>query len=164
VTALGGVIVCNLIGIALGRAARTQPALRTLSLGAYEIVRSPRVATEHALIRVLDMTVLTIRFLVAAAIIDFSVGIEQAALVASTFFILSIITPAGSLGPREMGVAALGFVQGEGAAQQLALAALVVSLSEILSAAALGALGAARIKPLQLLHAHPPPEAAKPES
>lgn len=163
ITACGGVVICNCIGIVLGRAAQNQPILRTLSLGAHVIVRHPQVAIQHGALRLLDMGVLTGRFLVAASIIGMTLDPDQAVLIATTYFLLSVLTPAGTLGPREMGVAALGFVQGDGIAQQLALAALVVSLAEILSAASLSAIGAVRIKPYRILFGRPAPDGTTPK-
>lgn len=150
-TVLAGVALGGGAAVVLGRLAERVHALRVLSLGAHAIVRHPSAVIQHAIVRLADMAVLSVRFLVAASMIGLTLDVEQAMLIATTYFTLSILTPAGTLGPREMGVAALGFAQEQPIADQLALVALVVSAGEILSAAALGAIGAAKIRPDRLL-------------
>jgi hypothetical protein len=134
--AVGGLLLCNGVGVALGRIAKSRPWLARLSLGSHQIVRDPVAVGGHLLLRLLDIAILAGRFTAAAAIAGHALPPDQAILIATTYFLLSVLAPAGTLGFREAGVAALGLARGldEGA---LALIALIVSVAEIASAAAL---------------------------
>lgn len=134
--AVGGLLACNGAGILLGRLSGRRTWLARLSLGSYEIVRDPATVTGHLLLRLLDIAILAGRFTAAAAIAGHALPPDQAILIATTYFLLSVLAPAGTLGFREAGVAALGLARGldEGA---LALIALIVSVAEIASAAAM---------------------------
>lgn len=134
--AVGGLLVCNGAGIVLGRLSGRRTWLARLSLGSYEIVRDAPTVVGHLLLRLLDIAILAGRFTAAAAIAGHSLPPDQAILIATTYFLLSVLAPAGTLGFREAGVAALGLARGldEGA---LALTALIVSVAELASAAAM---------------------------
>lgn len=136
ITALGGVLLCNIAGVAIGRASARIPWLARLSFGSHQIVRDSKTVTMHLVLRLTDIAILAGRFTAAAAIVGVILPADQAILVATTYFLLSVLAPAGTLGFREAGVAAIGLAQGldEGA---LALVALTVSMAEICSAGAL---------------------------
>lgn len=145
-TAVGGIGLANLIGVWCGRSADRWPVLARLSLGADRIVRHPSAVVAHVALRSADIIALTGRFLVASWIIGLALPVDQAVLIATTYFLLSVSTPTGTLGFREAGVAALGLARGLDH-DALALLALVVTGAELLAAAIIGVLGAARIRP-----------------
>jgi len=99
----------------------------------WDVVRHPRAVAGHAGLRLVDMTVLTGRFLAAAWIAGITMSAEHAALMATTFFLLTIMNPFGTVGPREIGVGALAKPLGADP-QAFALVALVVTGSEVLIA------------------------------
>ncbi|HBS28228.1 MAG TPA: hypothetical protein DEB06_01980 [Phycisphaerales bacterium] len=148
--ALGGAVVCSGAGVALGRISARAPVLRRLSLGADAIVRDWRPVLAHLALRLADVGLLAARFAVASSIVGYAMGPDRAVLFATTYFLLSVLAPAGTLGFREMGVAALGWA-GEDDERALALVALVVSAAELLSAFVVALGGWARIRPDRLL-------------
>jgi hypothetical protein len=155
-TAIVGIVLGSIAAVALGRISNNLTWLRTLSLGSYLIVQHPQAVVGHGVFRILDVAVLAGRFLAAAAIINHVMPLDQAILLSTTYFLLSVVTPAGTLGFREMGVAALGIAQGldENA---VALIALVVTGAEVIASGVVALLGAIRIRPDRLLVQPPPP-------
>ncbi len=149
-TAIGGVILCNVLGIVLGRYSTRNLWLARLSMGAHQIVRDVGVVSEHLVLRLVDIAILAGRFIAAATIAGVILPADQAVLVATTYFLLSVLAPAGTLGFREAGVAALGLTQGLDE-RALALVALIVSMAEILAAALLALPAAIVLRPDRLL-------------
>ncbi len=149
-TVILGVATGSVAAVVLGRLANSTPWLRALSLGSYLIVQHTSAVIGHAIFRVLDVAVLAARFLAAAIIIDHALPLDQAILLSTTYFLLSVITPAGTLGFREMGTAALGISQGLDE-NTIALIALVVTGAEVITSGTLALLGAVRIRPDRLL-------------
>lgn len=124
-----GVVVCNVLGVALGRLAERRPWLARLSAGSWRIVRAPAPVLAHLALRLIDVVALAGRFAVAAAIAGAPLAADHAVLIATTYFLLSVLAPAGTLGFREAGVAGLAIALGLDKGS-LALAALVVSAAE----------------------------------
>jgi hypothetical protein len=149
-TVIVGIAVGSLAAVVLGRISINVPWLRTLSLGSYLIVQHPQAVVGHGVFRILDVAVLAGRFLAAAAIINHVMPLDQAILLSTTYFLLSVVTPAGTLGFREMGVAALGIAQGYNE-NAVALIALVVTGAEVIASGVIALLGAIRIRPDKLL-------------
>lgn len=150
ITALGGIALGCLAAVTLGSLAQSKPWLAALSLGSHQIVRHHDAVLGHALFRGLDVIVLAGRFLAAAAIVDQPMPIDQAVLLSTTYFLLSVITPAGTLGFREMGVAAVAFARGLDESA-VALIALVVTGAEVITSGALALVGAVRLRLDRLL-------------
>jgi len=148
---LAGLLACNGLGVLLGYQARRVKLLRTLSFGADAIVRHVPAVIGHGVFRLADVGALAARFMAAAAIADVAMPIDQAVLLASVYFVLSVITPAGTLGFREMGVAALGLSQGLGA-EQVALVALVVTGAEVVTSGGLATIAFVVLRPDKLIH------------
>ncbi|MDX2115833.1 MAG: hypothetical protein SFZ24_09495 [Planctomycetota bacterium] len=148
--ALGGGAAGSAAGVYLGRLADRLTILKPLSFGSYVIVRHVSAVVGHAALRLLDVAVLAGRFLAGALIVDIALPIDQAVLLATTYFGLSVLTPAGTLGFREMGVAALGMSQGLDEAS-IAMLALVVTAAELLVSAAVALPGAAVLRLDRLL-------------
>ncbi len=144
-TAILGIIGCNAAGVVLGRAATRYPILAQLSLGADRIVRHPAPVIWHGVLRLADLALISARFITAAMIIDAVLTREQAVLLASSYFLLSVASPAGTLGFREMGVAAAGLYGGIDG-PTVALITLVISATELVIAGAMALAGAAWLR------------------
>lgn len=148
--AIAGVIAANVMAVVCGRLAERVRWLRVMGLGTHVIVRDPHAVGGHLLLRVLDVGALAGRFLAAAAIADLVMPLEQAILLSTAYFLLSVITPAGTLGFREAGTAALASVGGLDAAQ-IALVALIVTGAEVLVSGVMAAAAFVWIRPDRLL-------------
>ncbi len=144
-SALAGILVCNIAGVALGRASDRLPILARLSLGADQVVRHPAPVIGHGVLRLIDIGLISARFITAAMIIDVTLPPEQAVLLASSYFLLSVASPAGTLGFREMGVAATGLFGGIDG-PTVALITLVISAAELVIAGVLALAGAAWLR------------------
>ena len=68
-------------------------------------------------LRVLDVTVVSARFLIAAAVLGVGLSWQDAGLMGATYFIIGVVSPVGSLGTREGGTLALASAVGIAAAQ-----------------------------------------------
>lgn len=147
---LGGIAAGCIAAVTLGRWSERAGWLARLSLGSHQIVRHVSAVMGHAALRSADVAVLAGRFLAAAMIVDAPLPIEQAVLLSTTYFLLSVVTPAGTLGFREMGVAALGLSQGLDE-RSVALIALVVTGAEVLVSGGMALIAAVRLRPDRLL-------------
>jgi hypothetical protein len=115
-----------------GRGGRL-PILHRLSLGADRILRSPRiVATQYAL-RLMDLSTVAGRFYVAGLIIGLDLPFDRAVLLGSTYFLISVISPASALGFAEMGTVAIARLTGLDS-DAVAVAALSVTLANVATA------------------------------
>jgi len=90
-------------------------------------------------------------FVVIARILGLSIGLEEATLVASTYFLIGVVSPAGSLGTREAGVIGLCRALDIGGGQAFATAALAVTAAESIVFALGAAAGIAWLRPDRLL-------------
>lgn len=157
IAALAGVVACNALGVLLGRAAERWTILKKLSFNSDMIVRNISAVAGHGVFRLIDTAVLAGRFLASAAIADQFMPIDQAILVSTAYFLLSVLAPAGTLGFREGGVAALvalpGISGGLGA-EQIALVALVVTAAEMLASGVLAIIAFIIIRPDRLIGAN----------
>lgn len=154
--ALGGVIATHALGILLGRLCERgamKGMLAKLSLGSWRIVRHPGPVAAHALLRAVDLGVLAGRFLVAAAILDLHLPADQAVLLGAMFFFFGVIAPAGTLGTREVAVAAIGVTIGlpQG---PVYTAVLIVAAIELVTSFVLGLLASLWIRPDLILRAN----------
>lgn len=130
--------------------------LRTESFGkmhgVFGMLAHPWASIGATGLRLLDIGVLTLRFLAAAWILDVDLGWEQAVLFASTYFMIGMLSPFGMLGPREAGSIAfaelLGFAD---AGESLAVVILIVTASESLAYLFGGMAGAVWIRPDRLV-------------
>ncbi|MCA9312096.1 MAG: flippase-like domain-containing protein [Phycisphaerales bacterium] len=147
VVAIAGPLLCTGTGVVCGRLAGRFPILSRLSMGADMIVRDVPTVVRHYLIRMMDVALLAGRFLIAGHILGHDMTLDQAILVGTTYFLLSVLAPTGTLGAREAGTAGIGLVQG----LDVAGVALLVSVAETLAAGALGGAGAWRLRLDRLL-------------
>lgn len=153
-TVVVGIASGAVAAVVLGRLAQSRRWLATLSLGSYRIVRHPEAVVAHHGLRIADAVVLAARFLAGAMIVDADMPLDRAVLLSTTYFLLSVVTPAGTLGVREMGVAALGLSQGMDE-KQIALIALIVTGAEVIASGALALVGAVRLRLDRLLLSEP---------
>lgn len=105
-----GIAACLGAGIWISSLSDRFKVIRYVSFGAHKVTRHWRTGLGHALFRVIDVGLLTVRVALIASVAGFAVGISGAILVGTTFFVMGIVAPSGQLGAREggtMGVAAL---------------------------------------------------------
>ncbi len=124
-------------------------ALARASLGSWRFLRHPSAVLGHAGWRALDLVFLSLRFYAGGLMVGVELLPQEALLLGTAFFFLSVTAPAGNIGIREAGTvglaAALGV--GEGA---MAVLALVVSATEfgvafVLSLPAVAVIGPRRV-------------------
>jgi len=150
IVSIGGVVSISTLAVVCGRLSEKWPLLAKLSLGSWRIVKHPAPVIGHAAFRVMDVTVLAVRFIVAAAIAGQSLDIDDAVLMATVYFFLSAVIPTGNLGFREAGVVLLAQRTGMDKST-MALVALVVTSGETISALVMGAIGWVRLRPERVL-------------
>ncbi|GAB4385548.1 MAG: hypothetical protein Kow0022_11840 [Phycisphaerales bacterium] len=108
-----------------------------------------RASAAAALLRVADVLVQAVRVWVAAQILHVNLDWGPCMVIASTYFLIGIISPIGMLGPRESGsaaVATLAGISAPDAAAQIVTISLLISASEGLVNLAGGGLGAACLR------------------
>ncbi|MEZ6319146.1 MAG: lysylphosphatidylglycerol synthase domain-containing protein [Phycisphaerales bacterium] len=95
-------------------------ALRTERFGqlhdGFGMLSCPWAVFGAAGLRVLDVSVVSARFLIAAAVLGVDLSWQDAGLMGATFFIIGVLSPVGSLGTREGGTLALASAVGIAAA------------------------------------------------
>jgi hypothetical protein len=118
-----------------------------LILNADDITSRPTAIAMHAGARIADMTLLAVRFAIAGGIVlGAPIEASQAIILASTFFVLSVITPLGTLGVREWGVALVGKAVGLDF-EIIMTITLVVAFSELAAAGFFALVGSAFVHP-----------------
>jgi len=75
------------------------------------MLSSPTAVGGGAMLRCMDLAIQASRFLVAAKIVGQEITVDQAVLAASAYFLVGVLSPAGSLGFREAAV--FGLLKGE---------------------------------------------------
>ncbi len=122
----------------------------------FAMLASPKWTAACVLLRLVDIGVQSARFWLAAHILGVAIDVDQCILIASTYFLIGILSPTGALGAREAGstglAAALGIsaLHADGGAS-FAVVALTVSASEAVVALSLAALGVVWLRPDRLL-------------
>lgn len=150
VVGVGGVLGLSALGVGLGHLAATRPWLARLSLGADRVARDWRTVLAHTALRMGDVMLLCARFWAAASAAGVDLPAERAVLLATTYFLLSVLAPAGALGFREMGVAGVGLASGADSSQ-IALVTLVVTAAEFIASGVLCVPAFFRLRPDRLL-------------
>jgi hypothetical protein len=136
VAGFGGMAACSAGGWWLCTLAPRYPILRRLSLGGDELIRRPGVVVAHLVTRVADVLVLAARVYFAARVAAVAIDADSAFLLASGYFLATVLAFAGSLGFAEMGTAGVAELIGlEG--KSFALVALIVTATQTVLAAAL---------------------------
>lgn len=153
--ALGGVAFTHAIGVFLGRLCERgvmKGVLAKLSLGSWRIVCHPVPVCAHAVLRVTDLGLLSVRFLVAAAILGLELPLDQAVLLGAMFFFFGVVAPAGTLGTREVAVAAIGVAIGlpQG---PVYTAVLIIAAVELATSFVMAAVASLWIRPDRMIRA-----------
>lgn len=145
-----GPLACAGAGVLVGRAAEGRPWLRRLSLGSWRSVREPGPVFAQVVLRIADLGVHSVRFHAAGAVAGVDLDPSQAALFGTTYFLLTAIAPAGTLGFTEMGTAGVAALVGTDPGQ-VGLIALIVTLAQTGTALALGIVSSAWVRPDRVL-------------
>ncbi len=114
-----------------------------------DMLAHSRSSSAAGSLRVLDILVQAVRVLVAAEILGIELGWGAAMVIASTYFMIGMLSPIGMLGPRESGiagVAALAGLSGEAGAESILLVGMLISATEAFVNLAGGGLGAAYLR------------------
>lgn len=118
----------------------------------FGMLAHPAAVWSATALRLADIAVQTARFMVAAAILDVALTWEQAVLVASTYFLIGLLSPFGMLGTREAGAVGLAELLGfSEAGESLVVVILTVSVSESLVNLAASAASITWLRPDRLL-------------
>jgi len=126
------------------------PAFARLHAG-FAMTGDARVVAGTTGVRVIDVGVQAARFVVVARILDLPIGMEEATLVASTYFLIGVVSPAGSVGTREAGVVGLCEMLEIGGGTAFATAAVIVTATESIVFALGAATGIAWLRPDRLM-------------
>lgn len=145
-----GFLATHALGYACARAAPRYRILSRLSLGADLMLRDVRLLALVACIRLLDAALLSARFMSASAITGHDLAAEQAVLLGTTFFLISVLSPLGALGFREGGVAALALALNLDT-QAIALIGLLVSAAEVAVSSIMALVGFVIVRPDRIL-------------
>lgn len=119
----------------------------------FDMLADARCTGAAVALRLLDLVVISSRFALASVVIGSPIPWESAFLVASSYFIIGVISPFGVLGTREAGttgIAVLLLPGGESAGQAFAVVALLVSATEAIAYLAAAGLGLAWLRPDRL--------------
>lgn len=115
--------------------------------GGLTILADAKASALTMLFRIADIAVQSVRFVLVAHIIHEPLSFANAFLAASTYFVIGVVSPAGMLGSREGGTAALVSVP--------ASATLLVGASEIIVNLVGALIAVAYLRPDRLLRAKP---------
>ena len=156
VIVIAGGSACSIVGVAAGRLSMRDNHfgrwLARLSLGSWRIVRFWKIVVAHVALRWADAGVLSARFLAAAMIAGVTIDPGHAVLLGSTYFLLSVLAPAGVLGFREAGTAFVAGIIGLNV-ETIALLSLIVTVAETLTCAVLAIPAWIMIRPDRLFAA-----------
>jgi hypothetical protein len=114
-----------------------------------DMLAHTRASSAAGAFRVMDILVQAVRVLVAAEILGVEMGWGAAMVIASTYYLIGMLSPIGMLGPRESGIAgiaALAGLSGEGGAESILLVGMLISATEAFVNLAGGGLGAVYLR------------------
>lgn len=132
------------------------PVMTKLDGGLAMLTNPWRVASIMGL-RLIDIASLAARFSIAAAVLGQPIPLDDAVIVSVTFFVISVVSPTGTLGAREAGSAGvLGLIAGEADLTPFVLLPVVVSGAELLVNIAAATLGAIWLRPDKMLKGEDP--------
>lgn len=130
---------------------------------AHEGVRmlaDPRVLVCAVLLRLTDVTIQATRFYLAARVLNVPLGVDQAVLAGSVYFMIGAVYPAGQLGAREGGTAwLLRLVIPGFDLDRFIVVVLLVTATEMLTVLLAAAAGTAWLRPDRLLRSASKPAA-----
>ncbi|MBK7403807.1 MAG: hypothetical protein IPJ41_04030 [Phycisphaerales bacterium] len=125
-----------------------------------DMLASPGALAATTVLRLVDLVVISARFVVAGSIVGVAFGWEEAVLVASAYYLIGVVSPFGLLGAREAGTVwmagALGLAASSGRpadeiARSLTVLTLFISGTESVVLLACAAAGVAWLRPDRLL-------------
>ncbi len=120
--------------------------------GIFGMLAHRRAVLEATFLRLLDIGMQTARFAVAASILGVDLGWQSALLIASTYFLIGMLSPFGMLGTREAGAVGLAQLLGiSGPGDSLVVVILAVSATESLVNLVCAGVGVAWMRPDRLL-------------
>ncbi len=122
----------------------------------FAMLASPGWTAACVVLRLADIGVQSARFWVASRILGVEIAPDQCILIASTYFLIGILSPTGALGAREAGSTGLAAALGisalhAGGGATFAVVALTVSATEAVVSLALASLGLVWLRPDRLL-------------
>lgn len=139
-----------LAGVGLGAIVRWLGTEHGLKIHAgVDMIAHRRATSAASGLRVADILVQAVRIRVAAEILGVELDWGGSMVIASTYFLIGILSPIGMLGTREAGsagMAALAGVHGPAGAESILLVSLLVSASEAIVNLAGGGLGAGYLR------------------
>jgi hypothetical protein len=112
-------------------------------------------------LRVADLLVQAVRFMVAARLLGLELGFEGALIVSGAYFLVTVFSPAGSLGIREWVTAQIALFGISN--QTMTVMALTVTMSEMLVYVVFGSIGLLYVRPDKFFDRRPKPEIAQQE-
>lgn len=130
-------------------------AFRNLHAG-LTMLAHPWSFAAGVVLRVVDLLVQALRFMVAAHLLGLDLTFEWALISSGAYFLVTVFSPAGPLGLREWVVtwlATLGLTEGT-----MQVMALTVTLSEIAVYVVCGSLGLLYVRPDRFLERHAQPQ------
>lgn len=128
--------------------------------GVFALLARPGAVSGAVLLRLADLGSQAVRFAVAASILGVELSPEHTVLIASTYFLIGMLSPFGMLGTREAGALVVAELIGIGdAAESLVVVVLAISATESLVNLACGALGVAYLRPDRLIRRNGNPTA-----
>lgn len=116
----------------------------------FTILSSPGVVAGTVALRLTDAGVQAARFVLAASILGQALPVEQAVIVAVTFFLIGVVSPTGMLGFREGGATGLAAALAFKDSEQFAAVALLVGAAEAIVNLTGAAAGLAWLRPDRL--------------
>lgn len=114
-----------------------------------DMVAHARASSAAGGFRIADILVQAVRVRVAAEVLGLEMDWGAAFVIASSYFVIGILSPIGLLGPREAGaagVASLAGMSGTQGAESILLVSVLVSATEAIVNLAGGGLGAAYLR------------------
>ncbi len=117
----------------------------------FSMLACPKSVGAAYIVRMVDIGVQATRFGAAAAILGVAMPWEDAILLASTYFIVGVISPTGMLGTREGGVLGLAAVLGLQGKDGIVTVALLVTATEAAVNLAAAGIGGVMLRPDRLL-------------
>ncbi len=114
-----------------------------------DMIAHARASSAAGGFRIADILVQAVRVRVAAEILGLEMDWGAAMVIASSYFVIGILSPIGMLGPREAGaagVASIAGMSGAEGAESIMLVSVLVSATEAIVNLAGGGLGAAYLR------------------
>lgn len=115
------------------------------------MLSSPLAVGSGIGLRIADVAAQSARFAVAAGILGVTLPLDQAFLLAATYFGIGIVSPFGMLGTREAGAAGLADALSIPNPDAIAAVVLLVSATEALVTIVLATIGAVYLRPMRLM-------------